>query len=448
MLAELLQHPFMSARALRENSADAMIDAMLDFELALLSSQEALDACPAGTTDAVTRYLRQPGIFDPAAIASGVGSGGNPAIPFVKIARSALPANLKPYWHQGATSQDLVDSALMLMIKKRLAAADALLAQCRSAAIQLATDHRSTVMMGRTLMQQALPTTFGVRVVQWAIGLEQARRRLLEIYRDGLPVQFGGAVGVHSGWGESGLQLMADIAARLGLKAPILPWHTNRQPVHALATALDAAASAAEKMCLDIAMLCQTEIGELSEPPGEGMGESSSMPHKRNPVRCALVRSSCLQLHGRTTVIINAMAQPLERSLGEWHSEWGALCDSTQFLEGALEQSLTLLSGLEVHQERMKQNLAITGGAIMAEPVVRVLSSILGPEEARRISADAAERARQTQTAYLDILAEIEEIQDRPEDIQQLVKATDPASYTGSSGHQIDAAIGWLTAEP
>ncbi|MDX5376501.1 MAG: adenylosuccinate lyase family protein, partial [Halomonas sp.] len=282
----LLQHPFMSQTALAECHADSMVQAMLAFELALAEVQEARGAVPQGASAEMRRCLESH-TFDSAAIAAGIASGGNAAIPFVKQARAALPDALKRYWHMGATSQDVIDSALMLLLKPRLAALDALLLRCRTAAITLMQAHEQTVMVGRTLMQQALPMTFGVKVAHWAIGLEQARRRLATVE---LPVQFGGAVGVHSGLDELGLDFMDALAARLGLSAPVLPWHTDRQPIHALGTALDAAAGAAEKLALDIALLTQTEVGEVAEPSAPGMGESSSMPHKRNPVRCAMIR--------------------------------------------------------------------------------------------------------------------------------------------------------------
>ncbi|WP_299311759.1 lyase family protein, partial [uncultured Halomonas sp.] len=390
MPALLLQHPFMSASALAECNGQAMVAAMLAFELALAEVQEARGALPEGASGQMRRLL-EAHEFDLEAIAAGIASGGNAAIPFVKQGRAALPAELKRYFHQGATSQDVVDSALMLLLKPRLAALDALLQRCRAAALPLMEAHGETVMVGRTLMQQALPITFGVKVAHWAIGLEQARRRLAGVE---LPVQFGGAVGVHSGlegpgWDNLGLDFMDALAERLGLDAPVLPWHTDRQPIHALGTALDAAAGAAEKLALDVALLTQTEVGEVAEPSAPGMGESSSMPHKRNPVRCALIRGAARQVHGHTTVLLNAAAQPLERGLGEWHAEWAPLIDGALLLEGALEQAAVLLEGLEVHPEAMKRNLAVTGGGIMAEPVAKLLAPTLGPDAAKRISAEA-----------------------------------------------------------
>lgn len=448
----LLQHPFMSQVALNESNAQAMVAGMLAFELALAEVQEARDLLPAGAAAQMRKAL-EGHAFDTSAIGTGVASGGNAAIPFVKQARAALPAELRRHFHLGATSQDVVDTALMLLLKPRLTALDALLRRCRSAAVALMQAHETTVMVGRTLMQQALPITFGVKVAHWGIGLEQARRRLAGIE---LPVQFGGAVAVHSGLDgpESdgtdsdglGLELMDALAQRLGLSVPVLPWHTDRQPIHALATALDAVAGAAEKLALDIALLTQTEVGEVSEPGGEGMGESSSMPHKRNPVRCALIRGAARQVHGHVSVILNAQAQPLERGLGEWHAEWTPLLDSALLVEGALEQAAVLLEGLEVHPKAMRRNLAATGGGIMAEPVSRLLAPTLGQEAAKRISAEAAESARLQGMAYAEALLSHPELQGQVE-AQALRRATDPSLYLGSSQAQVRRAAAWLQRE-
>lgn len=439
MPAALLQHPFMSQTALAQCNAKAMVEAMLAFELALADTQEAHGALPEGSSR-VMREILESHAFDIAAIGAGIGNGGNAAIPFVKQGRAALPESLKRYWHQGATSQDVVDSALMLLMAPRLQALDALLLRCRRASIELMRSHQGTPMVGRTLMQQALPITFGVKVAHWAIGLEQGRHRLAAVE---LPVQFGGAVGVHSGWDDLGLTWMDEVAAMLGLAAPVLPWHTDRQPVHALGTALDAVAGAAEKLALDIALLAQTELGELAEPAAPGMGESSSMPHKRNPVRCALIRGAARQVHGHVSVLLNAAAQPLERGLGEWHAEWAPLIDSALLLEGALEQAAVLLEGLEVNPEAMRRNLAVTGGGIMAEPVAKLLAPVVGQDAAKRISAEAAETARLSGQAYAAALEAHPELQGQF-DAETLRRATDPSLYLGSSHKQVERAIGWL----
>lgn len=442
MPSAFLKHPFMSQRAVAECDDDAMVRAMLAFELALAEVQETSGAVPAGVSQQMREQLERAS-FNVAEIAEGIASGGNVAIPFVKQTRSLLADELKRYWHQGATSQDVVDSALMLLLKPRLVALDDLLLRCRSAAMALMDSYIDTPMVGRTLMQQALPITFGVKVAHWAIGLEQARRRLCAVE---LPVQFGGAVGVHSGWDSFGLEWMDALAERLGLAVPVLPWHTDRYPIHALGTALDAVAGAAEKIALDVALLTQTEVGEVAEPTAPGMGESSSMPHKRNPVRSALIRGAARQVHGHTGVLINAAAQPLERGLGEWHAEWAPLLESALLVEGALEQVAVLLEGLEVYPEKMQRNLAATGGGIMAEPVARLLAPTLGVERAKAVSAEAAETSRQEARPYSDVLANHPDVKGAV-DPEALRNACDPALYLGSSAAQVTRAKKWLAAQ-
>lgn len=439
MPAGFLKHPFMSQRAVAACDEDAMVNAMLAFELALAEVQEASGAVPVGVSQQM-RHQLEIATFSIADIAEGIASGGNAAIPFVKQGRGLLADELKRYWHQGATSQDVVDSALMLLLKPRLAALDELLLRCRSAATALMDAHIDTPMVGRTLMQQALPITFGVKVAHWAIGLEQSRRRLSHIE---LPVQFGGAVGVHSGWDNVGLEWMDALAERLGLAAPVLPWHTDRYPIHALGTALDAVAGAAEKIALDVSLLTQTEVGEVAEPSAPGMGESSSMPHKRNPVRSALIRGAARQVHGHTSVLVNAAAQPLERGLGEWHAEWAPLMESVLLVEGALEQVAVLLEGLEVYPDNMWRNLAATGCGIMAEPVARLLAPALGTDRAKAVSAEAAETARQEARAYAEVLLTHPDVKGII-DPESLRKACDPALYLGSSIDQVLRTQKWL----
>ncbi|RUR35669.1 class-II fumarase/aspartase family protein [Vreelandella populi] len=443
MPSAFLKHPFMSQSALAACDEDAMVRAMLAFELALADVQEASGALPAGTSQQMRAQLEDAS-FDIAEMAEGIASGGNVAIPFVKQSRALLADGLKRYWHQGATSQDVVDSALMLLLKPRLAALDSLLLRCRSAAIDLMNTHSNTPMVGRTLMQQALPITFGVKVSHWAVGLEQARRRLGDIE---LPVQFGGAVGVHSGRDALGLEWMDALAEKLGLAAPVLPWHTDRYPIHALGTALDAVAGAAEKLALDVSLLTQTEVGEVAEPSAPGMGESSSMPHKRNPVRSALIRGAARQVHGHASVLLNATAQPLERGLGEWHAEWAPLMESVLLVEGALEQVAVLLEGLEVYPDNMWRNLAATGGGIMAEPVARLLTPALGVDNAKALSAAAAETSRRESRHYSDVLIEVLAGHSEANgtiDNDSLRKACDPALYLGSSVAQVKRARTWL----
>ncbi|MCG7602228.1 adenylosuccinate lyase family protein [Halomonas sp. McH1-25] len=438
----LLRQPFMSETGMQAIRAQALVAAMREVELALAAEQEARGLLPEGTVKALQTHLDDHA-FDMQALAEETAKGGNAAIPFVKQAKAALPDELKRHFHKGATSQDIVDSALMLVLKPRLERCLSLLAQARTSGCTLMQTHRGTAMVGRTLMQQALPITFGAKVANWLWGLHQAERRLDNVVASGLYVQLGGAVGVHSGLDEHGLPLMDGLAARLGLNAPLLPWHTDRQPILALAGALDAVAAGADKIALDVSLLCQTEVGELSEPAEAGVGESSSMPHKRNPVACARIRAAARQVHGNAGIIANAAAQPLERGLGEWHAEWAPLVDSVLLLEGALETLTALLDGLEVHSEAMQRNLAVTGGAIMAEPAARVLVPAVGSDAAKRIARESSETARVQGRPYADVLLEHAEVAGKVDEAT-LRDAVRPELYIGSSLAQVERALNVL----
>ncbi|KXS38045.1 MAG: 3-carboxy-cicis-muconate cycloisomerase [Halomonadaceae bacterium T82-2] len=432
MYEQLLRHPFTSATGRDHCRARDLVAAMREVELALAAEQESLGMLPDGTAEALGRHLPLEA-FDIETLAADTAKGGNATIPFVKQAKAALPDALKPHFHRGATSQDIVDSALMLVLKPRLMRCRTLLTEAIAAGRVLMTTHRDTPMVGRTLMQQALPITFGAKVAQWLWGLHQAGERLDTVLGEGLYVQFGGAVGVHSGLDDSGVTIMAGMARRLGLAEPWLPWHTDRQPIHALGCAMDAVGVAAEKIALDVALMTQTEIGELAEPAEAGVGESSSMPHKRNPVGCARIRAAARQIHGALGVISQVGAQPLERGLGEWHAEWAPLLDAVLLLEGALETLRHLLDGLEVHPEAMVRNLAVTGGAIMAEPAARALQSVLSSDDARRVARDASEMARRAGMDYAEALLAHEQVVDRGIDAEALRRAVRPESYIGSS---------------
>ncbi|MCX2525151.1 class-II fumarase/aspartase family protein [Larsenimonas rhizosphaerae] len=444
MFERLLHHPFMSTVALRESGAEALIDAMLSVELALAEAEQARGIIPPDTAEAMREALSTLAL-DADDLFQGCVDGGNMAIPFVSQCKAALPPALVPFFHRGATSQDLVDTALMLVLRPRLTRSGALLSDALSAGRDVMMAHQETPMVGRTLMQQALPISFGAKVAQWLYGLALARERLEEARASHLLVQFGGAVGVHSGLDEVGLSIMDDMAHRLGLSAPILPWHTQRQPILLLAGAMDAVAVAVEKIATDVALLCQTEIGELSEPAGDGVGGSSSMPHKRNPVACARIRAAARHIHADASLISTSGASPLERGLGEWHAEWQPLLAMAALLEGALESTCALLQGLEVHQERMQANLQLTGGAIMAEPATRLLSEVMSAAEARALAREAALEAQTTGQDLASVLMKDARVNQHisHDDVARVVA---PASYLGSSLAQVDRMDAWLSS--
>jgi 3-carboxy-cis,cis-muconate cycloisomerase len=267
---------------------------------------------------------------------------GNPVEP---LARKISDA------HRGATSQDILDTAAALVARDATALIDAQLGGIADACAQLADEHRATVMAGRTLLQQAVPITFGLKAASWLVGVVHARERLAAAR---LPAQLGGAAGTLAALGDRGLDVLHAYAEELGLPEPVVPWHTRRLPVAELGAALAVAAGFLAKIALDVELLAQTEVGEAREPANGG---SSTMPHKRNPIRSTLTRASAIRVQAAASVLISSLVQEHERAAGAWHAEWGALSDALAYTGGAAASLREALDGLEVDVDRMRANI-------------------------------------------------------------------------------------------
>jgi 3-carboxy-cis,cis-muconate cycloisomerase len=341
--------PIFVPEALQDAVSDeAWLRAMVDVEVALaraLAAHEIISPAAAEAIAAATRDLPSPDDLGMAARDSG-----NPVVPLVKALRAADDSA-----HFGATSQDVLDSAAMLVAKRALmpilAELDAVVAACAA----LAREHRGSVMAGRTLMQQAVPVTFGLKAAGWLAGVSGARARLRELR---LPAQLGGAAGTLSKLGDRGPEVLAAFARELGLDEPVLPWHGDRRPVAELGAALAIAAGAVEKVALDIILLAQTEVAEVAEASEGGRGGSSAMAHKRNPVGAVRARAAARSVRGAAGVLLEAMAGEHERAAGAWHSEWRALTEALAGTGGAAWSLHEALDGLTVDPERMRANLS------------------------------------------------------------------------------------------
>jgi 3-carboxy-cis,cis-muconate cycloisomerase len=321
----------------------AWVQAMVDFEVALARAQGI--------------ELSVPDQLDAAELARAGRSFGNPAAPLV----SALDS---PDAHRGATSQDVMDTAAMLVARRTLPLIFEQLDGVAAACARLAAEHRDTPMAARTLLQQALPTTFGLKAAGWLVSVDEACDLL-----DAVPlrVELGGAAGTLASLGSDGLAVLGRLAAELELEEPVLPWHTRRVRVAQLGAALAIAAGALEKIALDVKLMAQTEVGELAESAEGGRGGSSTLPHKRNPVGAALTIACAAGVRGAASVLTGAMAQEHERAAGAWQAEWEALSRALALGGGAAASLRESLEGLEVFPERMRANLDLTGGLIMAE---------------------------------------------------------------------------------
>jgi 3-carboxy-cis,cis-muconate cycloisomerase len=364
-------------RGAAEETGDvAVLRALLDAEVALTRAQAALGRAPREAAEAVAGAARV-AAFDLPGLVARARSGGNPVIPLVEDLRAAAG----PYGahvHRGATSQDIMDTALMLVTHRTLGPVLADLGRVAGDLAGLAAAHRDTVMAARTLTQQAVPTTFGLKAAGWRKLVLDARDRLRAV-RGSLPAQLGGAAGTLAAFhpeqpepepepGEDpGLRLAARFAAELGLAEPVLPWHVLRTPVADLGGALAFASGALGKLAADVLVLSRTEVGELSEGVGGG---SSSMPHKHNPVRATMIAAAARQVPAQAAVLYGSLAAEDERPSGAWHAEWQPLRECLRLVAGAARDAAELVAGLRVHPERMRANLTLSGSTGSARALV------------------------------------------------------------------------------
>ncbi|MGW3668013.1 3-carboxy-cis,cis-muconate cycloisomerase [Streptomyces sp. NPDC005141] len=416
-------------------SDSAYLRALLDAEAALTRAQASLGLAPADAATAVSSAAAA-GDFDVASIALRARSGGNPVIPLVADLTAAVAAEFGPYVHRGATSQDIMDSATMLVAARTLDLVLSDLERTERALARLAEEHRDTVLPGRTLTQHAVPTTFGLKAAGWRSLVLDARDRVRAV-RSSLPAQLGGAAGTLAAFGVFGADdtraLTAAYARELGLAEPLLPWHTLRTPIADLAGALAFTAGALGKTAADVLTLSRTEIAELAEGSGGG---SSAMPHKANPVRATLVAAAARRAPLLAATLYGAMTAEDERPAGAWHAEWEPLRDLLRLVGGAARDAAELTEGLRVNAETMREHLDLTHGLIVSERLAAELSPVLGRAPAKELLTRAAARAVTERRPLADVLGEEPGLKD-----VDLAELTDPTRYTGSAGVLTDRAL-------
>ncbi|WP_327672566.1 MULTISPECIES: 3-carboxy-cis,cis-muconate cycloisomerase [unclassified Streptomyces] len=424
----------------RTTSEEAFLQALLDAEAGLTRAQSSLDLAPAAAGEAVTAAAVAER-FDVRDLARRSRGGGNPVIPLVAdltAAVSDVSAEHAAYVHRGATSQDILDSALMLVAARTLDVLLDELSGTEGALAGLAREHRDTVMPGRTLTQHAVPTTFGLKAAGWRALVLDARDRLRSV-RVALPVQLGGAAGTLAAFGAYGsedpLALVAAYARELGLSEPELPWHVLRSPVADLAGALAFAAGALGKIAADVLVLSRTEVGELAEGAGGG---SSAMPHKANPVRSTLIAAASRRAPALAATLYASVAAEDERPAGAWHAEWATLRELLRVVGGAARDASELVGGLVVRVDVMHAHLSLTGGAIVSERLSAELAGVLGRGAAKELLASASRRARESGRPLADVLSVEPALKESGVNVAEL---TDPARYTGAAGPLVDRAL-------
>ena len=417
----------------------AWLQAMLDVEAALARAEARAGLLPAEHAEAIARACRADA-FDLAALGRDAASGGNPVIPLVRALTDAVPGPAAASVHTGATSQDILDSAAMLVAHRALGPLLDDLAGAATAAADLTAAHRATVLAGRTLLQQALPVTFGLKAAGWLVALDEATARLEEIRRTRLAVQLGGAAGTLASLGNAGTEVLAGLASELGLAEPVLPWHTLRTRVADLAAALGAAGGVAGKVARDVVLLAQTEVAEVREGGPVGRGGSSTLPHKRNPVAAVAALACAEQAPGLVATLLAAMVQEHERAAGSWHAEWRPFTDLLRATGSAAAWLRDCLEHLEVDTDRMRRNLDLTGGLLLAERVTTALAPSLGRLEARELVQRATAEAVDSQRPFAEVLYHQPKVSDLL-DQEEIGRLLDPAGYLGSAEAFIDRAL-------
>jgi len=451
----------------------AWLQAMLDTEAGLARALERAGLTPAGSGEAVTATAKA-GNFDPNELGELAALTGNPVPGLARALARRVPQTAVSTVHRGATSQDILDTAAMLLAKRAIDVMLADLAQVAEATAGLAETHRASIMIGRTLLQQAVPVTFGLVAAGWLTSVDEAREGLAAVRWGRLAVQFGGAAGTLASLGEAGPQVAALLAEELGLARPVLPWHTDRLRIIDLGVGLARVAAALGKIARDVTLLAQEEIGEISEgsassagPAGGGpsaprsadqrgpdpqaaaasprRGGSSAMPHKRNPVASIAILGCTRQVPGLLGILVSNSEHELQRAAGAWHAEWEPLAALLRLTGSASSWAAELLPGLVVDTSRMAANLAATKGLPLAEHVSSLLGSVLGGAQAHDLVAEAGARAVGAGLPLRDVLLAVPKLEERltaagitPE---QIDSALEPAGYLGATDAFITAAL-------
>ena len=423
-------------------SEHTCIQRMLDFEAALARAQARVGVIPATAADAIAKNCTA-SQFDFAALTRDAELAGNIAIPLVKQLTALVAKNdaeAAKFVHWGATSQDAIDTGLVLQLRDALRSIDHGLADLSRTLVAQIKQHRATLMVGRTLLQHALPITFGLKVAGWLDAVTRHRVRIKELCPRILVLQFGGAAGTLAALGSRGNAIDAALAQELDLALPAMPWHGQRDRVVEVATVLGLVVGTLGKIARDVALCMQTDVGELAEPTAPGRGGSSTLPHKHNPIGCAVAMSAAIRVPGLVSTMLAAMPQEHERGLGGWHAEWETLPEIFKLAAGALHQMTVVIVGLEVNTTRMRANIDQTNGLIMAEAVAMALAAHLGKIEAHRIVEHACNKAMQESRHLREVLADEPLIQTRIS-APELEKLMNPANYLGATQSFIDGVL-------
>jgi 3-carboxy-cis,cis-muconate cycloisomerase len=417
----------------------AWVQAMLDVEAGIARAEARLGLIPAEAAERIAARCRAEG-FDIEQLGRDAVPVGNPVIPLVRALTESVPEDAAAYVHWGATSQDVLDTATALVARGALGLLADDLEAVAAACAGLAVRHRGTLMPGRTLLQHALPITFGLKAAGWLTAVLEALDSLVRFRSLRLAAQFGGAAGTLAAVGPRGLEVLRELSAGLGLAEPTLPWHTHRGRIAELGAVLGLVAGTVGKIALDVALMTQTEVAEVSEPGGPGRGGSSTMPQKRNPVAATEVSACVRGVNAQVGLLLGAMVQEHERAAGAWQAEWRAVGEALALTGGAVARTREALEGLEVHEGRMRANVDLTGGLLLSEQVMMALAERIGRPKAHELVRAAVERAARRGRGLLEELVADPAVGAHLS--RREVEATlDPSTYLGSSDALVDRAL-------
>lgn len=412
----------------------SVLQAMLDFESALARAEARVGIIPETAAASITTAAKAVD-FDIDALARAIHRAGTPAIPLVKAltekVRSRDPEAAR-YVHWGATSQDVADTALILLLKRAQVFLRADISRLELQLRRLSEEHKNAVMLGRTLLQPAPPVTFGLKAAGWLGMITRSAQHLNAAFSEGLLLQFGGASGTLASLGERGPDVARALAHELDLIYPPAPWHTHRDRLATLMCACGVLTGSLGKIACDIALLMQNEVAEAAEHGGEGRGGSSTMPHKRNPVASSLTLAAAHRVPGLVASFLTCMVQEHERAVGAWQAEWPIVASIIQSAGTAAASMAEAAEGLSVDAERMRANIRSTRGVVFAERALLLLAPKLGRDVAHKILEEATRQCAAKNRHLADVLAEIPEVASNI-DASALRQLETPEQYLGSA---------------
>lgn len=415
-------------------SDESVLQAMLDFEVALAKAEARVGMIPQAAAKAIAVAARTEA-FDLPVLSRDTLRAGTPGIPIVKALTEAVrrkDASAADFVHWGATSQDVADTALVLLLKQSRPILAKDLATLTTALRRLSERHKNTIMLGRTLLQAAPPITFGLKVSGWLSAIERSRSNLDQAFSEATVLQFGGATGTLAALDKQGPAIARALADELGLTCPEAPWHTQRDRLASLMCAFGVLTGSLGKMARDISLLMQNEIAEVSEPGKHGRGGSSTMPHKHNPIACALTLAAATRVPHLVAAFLSAIPQEHERGVGGWQDEWPIVASIVQSTGVATSSMAEAAGGLKVNAARMRTNLKATNGLVFAERAMMMLAPTIGRDEAHKLIESAAKTCANEGTRLVEVLAQMPEVTEHI-DSRTLRKLESPQEYLGSA---------------